>query len=164
MAKSGSTPLARLHALWTLEGLGRLNDAVTRKALSDPDARVVVAAIRLSEPMLAPATRSDALNALLRVANHPAPEVQLQLVLSIGAIPDPKVEETIATLLTTSTADPDLMRDAVLSGLRGRELEFAERLLQRADWAAESTRRALTLTDLGRCVMNEHRPAHRRPA
>jgi putative membrane-bound dehydrogenase-like protein len=158
LAGSKESPLARLHALWTLEGMNRLTDAVTRRALADADSRVVAAAIRLSEPMLVPATRAETLKFLLPLASHPSADVQLQLVLSIGAIPDPKVEETIATLLTTSAADPDLMRDAVLSGLRGRELEFIQRLVAHPEWATESDVRTTTLAELARCVMNERRP------
>ena len=37
MASSGKTPLARLHALWTLEGMGKLEGPVALKALADAD-------------------------------------------------------------------------------------------------------------------------------
>jgi len=73
--------------------------------------------------------------------------VQLQLVLSLGAIPDEPVAEVVARFLTKSAADPDLMRDAAMSCLRGRELEFAERLLARSDWVMESPDHATTLTE-----------------
>ena len=45
-ALTGESPLARLHALWTLEGMGRLEDRVPVKALSDPDPRVRLAGLR----------------------------------------------------------------------------------------------------------------------
>src|SRR5690606_9240778 len=46
-------PLARLHALWTLEGLNALDRSTIVAALADADSRVSAAAIRLSEPWLA---------------------------------------------------------------------------------------------------------------
>jgi putative membrane-bound dehydrogenase-like protein len=156
---SSANPLARLHALWTLEGMGRLDEATTKKALGDGDARVRAAAVRMAEPLLAPTTRAQIQPALLKLANDPSPDVQLQLVLSLGPIPDDAVAEIVAGYLTKSAADPDLMRDAALSCLRGRELEFAERLMARSDWETESGDHAETLTDLARCVMAEHRSA-----
>ena len=63
---------------------------------------------------------------MLKLANDEDPGVQLQLGLTLAAVPDPAAEDAVAKLLTSTKAAPDLMRDAVLSGLRGRELEFAE--------------------------------------
>jgi mono/diheme cytochrome c family protein len=159
MALADLRPLARLHALWTLQGMGRLDDVTTRKALADADANVRAAAVRLCEPLLVPATRPQNLPALLKLADDPAPQVQLQLALSVGAIPETPVEEMIAKYLAGCAADPDVMRDCVITGLRGRELEFIERLLQHPQWSAESPSRAVTLTELARMVMAERRSA-----
>ena len=46
MVISGSDPLARLHALWTLRGLSRLENEVALAALGDADERVVSASLR----------------------------------------------------------------------------------------------------------------------
>jgi mono/diheme cytochrome c family protein/glucose/arabinose dehydrogenase len=158
-ADSSAKPLTRLHALWTLEGMRRLDDATARKALGDADARVRAGAIRMAEPLLAPTTRAQIQPALLKLAGDASPEVQLQLVLSLGAIPDEPVAAVVAGYLTKSAADPNLMRDAVMSCVRGRELEFAERLVGRSDWTTESDGYAKTLTELARGVMTEHRSA-----
>ncbi len=157
VATVAAPPLTRLHALWTLEGMGRLDEQTTLAALKDSDPAVRAAAIRLSEPLLVPATRMNVQPALLRLASDPAPAVQLQLILSLGAIPDPAIESIVADLVTHGTADADLVRNAALSGMRSRELEFAERLLARPDWQTESPARAQTLTELARCVLNERR-------
>src|SRR5262249_31420164 len=52
LVASGSTPQARVHALWSLEGLGALSEADLVRALGDPSSRVVEHAIRLAEPRL----------------------------------------------------------------------------------------------------------------
>ena len=39
MVRTSKNPLARFHALWTLEGLGALDAALAREALGDPDPR-----------------------------------------------------------------------------------------------------------------------------
>jgi mono/diheme cytochrome c family protein len=49
------------------------------------------------------------------------------------------------------------MRDAVISGLRGRELEFVERVLDHPAWSKPDPERVETLTTLARCVMAERR-------
>jgi mono/diheme cytochrome c family protein len=51
MATQARNPLARLDALWTLEGLGDASPALVREKLSDNDPHVRVAAIRVSESL-----------------------------------------------------------------------------------------------------------------
>src|SRR5437762_7702570 len=46
------SPLGRVHALWTLDGLGKLDSSLVAKALDDPVAGVRENAIRLAEPYL----------------------------------------------------------------------------------------------------------------
>lgn len=47
-----SEPLARLHALWTLEGLGALTPELAREAIKDSDPAMRAQAIRASETLL----------------------------------------------------------------------------------------------------------------
>jgi mono/diheme cytochrome c family protein/glucose/arabinose dehydrogenase len=47
----GGNLLGRFHALWTLEGLGALDAALVREAMKDPNPRLRVQAIRLSETL-----------------------------------------------------------------------------------------------------------------
>ncbi len=49
---SDSKPLTRLHALWTLDGLGSMSTTLLIKAMTDDDPRLRAAAIRISEPYL----------------------------------------------------------------------------------------------------------------
>jgi putative heme-binding domain-containing protein len=53
LAQEGAEPLGRMHALWTLDGLGESTRQTTVAAITDTDARVKLAAIRISEPLLA---------------------------------------------------------------------------------------------------------------
>lgn len=159
MALEHSNPLARLRALYTLEGLGRLEGAVALKATSDADPHVRVAAIRLSEPQLVPATRAQALPVILKLLSDTQPDVQLQLALTLSAVPDSDAEAGIAKLLSSSTVAPEIMRDCVMSGLRGRELDFLQRLLALPQWAREGADTSGILRSLAQCVMAEHHTA-----
>ncbi len=157
VATAGATPVARLHALWTLEGINNLQPEIILKALTDADAHVRAAAIRLIEPQLVPTLRAQALPQVLKLATDTEPNVQLQLALTLSAISDPAADELLVKFLTSSAAAPELMRDAVISGLRGRELEFAQLLLANPGWSSTSPDRAQTLTSLAQCVLAEHR-------
>ena len=53
LAREGTSPLGRLHALWTLEGLEMVSKPMILAALGDSDPRVKQAGMRLSEPLLA---------------------------------------------------------------------------------------------------------------
>ena len=88
LATSGATPLGRLHALWTLEGLGRLSAATVASVLDDSHPKVRVAAVRLSETFLRAITPATAaLRAkVLALAKDAPPEVQAQLAFTLGTI------------------------------------------------------------------------------
>jgi mono/diheme cytochrome c family protein len=73
--------LERLHALWTLEGLQSTDASLLKKALNDKDARVRIAAIRLSEPYLQKNDK-EIFEALQTLSNDKDPEVIQQLLLS----------------------------------------------------------------------------------
>lgn len=52
LARSGASPLGRMHALWTLDGLGATDRGLLLEAFKDADERVRAAAIRISEVYL----------------------------------------------------------------------------------------------------------------
>ncbi len=52
MARSNSKLLARVHALWTLEGLGAADPALVYESLKDPEPQIRIAAIRIGESLL----------------------------------------------------------------------------------------------------------------
>jgi len=158
MATTGPNPLARLHALWALDGMNQMQMPIALGALNDADAHVRAAAVRLCEQYLIPATRPQALAGLLKLASDTNPTVRVQLLLTLSAVGDPQADETVAMLLeSTKGVRSAVVRDAALSGLRGRELEFLERLLARPSWAEQSAGRTEIVAALARCVFMEHR-------
>ena len=50
LARDGKNELARVHALWTLEGLGKATPGILARALDDPSSQVRIAALRIAEP------------------------------------------------------------------------------------------------------------------
>jgi putative membrane-bound dehydrogenase-like protein len=84
VAESGSSPLGRLHALWTLEGLDALNTSVIEHALKDPVAGIRENAIKLSEPYISGSPTLQ--KALLSLNADADAKVRYQLLCSLGSI------------------------------------------------------------------------------
>jgi mono/diheme cytochrome c family protein len=127
MLRTNADDKARLHALWTLDGLRQADRATIEAALTDSSPPVRAAAIRIAEPMLA--QRDTALQAAVMhlIADRNA-TVRRQLAASVGELPAPAREDALADVVAHGGDDP-VVADLVVSALRGRELAFLERLL-----------------------------------
>ncbi|ANW97458.1 hypothetical protein AXE80_07050 [Wenyingzhuangia fucanilytica] len=89
--------LERIHALWTLEGLGAIDESIIKEKLLDKDARVRMTAIRLSEPFLK-AGNTELLNDLENLETDPSVEVVDQLALSLRFSPKDKATAILKTI------------------------------------------------------------------
>lgn len=148
----GDSPLGRLHALWTLDGLQKSSRAALQPALADGDARVRNAAVRIAESLLATGDREALLAALVeRSAVEPDPQVQLQLALTLGEAKDPTADFAMAAMAERLPRHP-FLTGAIGSGVGGRELELLRHCL------SSRTGRSL-LPSLAGCVAAERDPA-----
>jgi mono/diheme cytochrome c family protein/glucose/arabinose dehydrogenase len=143
LASSGS-PLARLHALWTLEGVAGLAPEVLTKALADADPKVRAAAVRLADRTMVPQ--------LAKLTNDASVDVQIALAFALSTYPE---GQDGLTDLIRRGGKSLIIRDAAMSGLRGRELEYLESLVVAADKSAP----AELLSALAQAVMTERRAA-----
>lgn len=87
LARGGASALGRLHALWTLDGLGESQLELLLEKARDDDRRVRSAAVRILEPWLGSSSGLDAdklSQALSALVQDDDPEVAIQLVLSLG--------------------------------------------------------------------------------
>jgi len=94
LERQGSTPQARLHALYTLDGQGFLQSGDVRPALVDASYGVRLHALQLAERWF------DSDRALLEQAltlvNDDEPRVRLQAALSLGESRDPRALDALA--------------------------------------------------------------------
>jgi mono/diheme cytochrome c family protein/glucose/arabinose dehydrogenase len=119
---------ARLHALWTLEGLDAIDVALVDEALNDPSPHVRASAVRLSERWLREA--GHPLHARVVAAlDDASPVVRRQAAASVGELPEGPRELAMGAVLEKRGDDPVAV-DAALSGARGREAMLLERLLR----------------------------------
>src|SRR5262249_34045954 len=117
LLEKSKSPLARLHALYVLQGLASLNEARILTALNDADAHVRDHGIRLSETFfrggIPPA---PILAKLTEMANDPAITVRYQLAFTLG---ETKGNARIPVLAAIAKKDLDSSwsQAAVLSSL-----------------------------------------------
>jgi mono/diheme cytochrome c family protein/glucose/arabinose dehydrogenase len=126
LARTSKHMLARVHALWTLEGLGALDAALTRELLADPEPRVRIQALRASETLYKGGDRSFANDYRARAQDH-HPDVVIQAMLTINVL---RVPETAATVKAASDAN------------KSRGVQFvAERILTSSTAAGRGSNR-----------------------
>jgi len=114
MAITAKRPLARLHALCTLEGLGSLNADLLLKALSDEHPGIRRHTIRLSAPFLNKST--ELVQTLLKNVDDTDAQVQLQLAYSLGETNNLKASVALAKLAQRHADDPYFLA-AVMSSI-----------------------------------------------
>ena len=118
----------RLHALWTLDGLGEIDAATVEKALADKSPDVRTSAVRLSERWLGePASPLSAV--VVKLGDDPNWMVRRQVAASLGMLPQTARVRPLVSMLEKYGADP-ITVDAATSGLAGLENEVLGLLLQ----------------------------------
>lgn len=120
------SPQGRTHALWTLQGLAALPDALVARALADSHPGVREQALILAEPLAAKTPVIEAKMALL--AGDADPMVRFQAALSLGAAPGKPATQALAEILQRDRADKWTVA-AVLSSADGQELNLLNVLL-----------------------------------
>jgi len=96
--------LARIHALWTLEGLGAIDKPILYKALHDPNAQVRKAAIWIGEQYIKAndAAFVDSLGALQKDTSA---DVLVQLSFSLRGSNMPAAQAIVKSLLATNKSN-----------------------------------------------------------
>ncbi len=125
---SGGPPLGRLHALWTLDGLGLTTAEDVTRGLSDADPAVMGVSLRLAEHMIAAPAGEKVAAAALALAERPEPALRLQLALSLSEAHSAAADAVLRRLVTLYPKQPYLI-EAVYSGLGGREETFVRDLI-----------------------------------
>ncbi len=115
--ETSQSSVARLHALWTLDGLHKLDAKLIERALDDPEAGVRENAIMLSEASLASAPAL--VEKLLKLEHDPNSRVQFQLLCTLGGVNTPASRAAQDRLLAQNIDDP-WMQVAALSASSDR--------------------------------------------
>ena len=125
--RTTASPQAKIHALYTLEGLGALRAADAAVALSDEHYGVRMHALRLSERWL---DSDETLMAqVIKMTNDDDPSVRLQVAMTVGQSRDVRAVDALLTLARQNGSER-WMATAILSSARGRAGKLLTGLLQ----------------------------------
>lgn len=106
MALTSKLQLARIHALWTLNGLDEMDEEIFRKALKDNDAEVRKTTVWIGEDFMK--KDNHAIDMLEKMENDPSPDIRFQLLLSMRFVNSDKSKQIIADLIRNYPNDPML--------------------------------------------------------
>jgi putative membrane-bound dehydrogenase-like protein len=144
LAATGRSDVARIHALWTLDGLGALDAADMAQALEDPQAGVRENAVRLSEARLA--ASADLRTRVVRLAADPDDRVRFQVALALGETDDPQAIPALAAIARRD-GDQSWTRAAILSSIADRSNAFLQSFVSSP--SASVAVKAAVMRDLG---------------
>ncbi|MFN7938213.1 MAG: PVC-type heme-binding CxxCH protein [Bryobacteraceae bacterium] len=152
LAQSTRNPVARMHALWLLEGIGSLEEADVLTALNDPQAGVREHAIRISES-LPPSPKLE--QALLARVKDEAIRVRFQLAFTLGNLNSAAARSAIVTLAANHGDNP-WFHTATLSSAANWPGEYFAMLLARPE---SSWQRPELLRSIGGLIGTRKDPA-----
>ena len=156
LAMSHEDARVRLHALWTLEGLGSADDDLVRARLTDASPQVRIAALRVAEGRLSEAAMR---RAVMASSDDNDVAVRRQALYTLGASTSSDVEDVRMRLLRRDVAEPFVI-DAFMSGLAGRERQTLDMLVRSPSWAADRPEHRALVTALATAISNEGRADH----
>jgi mono/diheme cytochrome c family protein/glucose/arabinose dehydrogenase len=139
------TAPGRMQALWTLHGLGALDEAAFLRGLADEDARVRRTALRAGEARCVSVARGSGAGAdcaphVLAALRDPDHWTRVQAILTLGAWP--RSTQLLERLLPIALSGDEVEQQAVLSGLAGLEVDALEASLSRVLPGYEGDERA----------------------
>jgi glucose/arabinose dehydrogenase/mono/diheme cytochrome c family protein len=150
-------PLGRLHALWTLEGLGKLDQELVVDQFADKHPAVRASAVFLSRRFIKTVPDPDLLNELAALGQDADADVRMQLVFALGDVKHSTVEKALDPILTAAGKDVKLL-DALMGGFMGRETEFLTARLDQPSWSKKEAWRQRLLSSAGGYVYRQKNP------
>ncbi|MBI3837513.1 MAG: HEAT repeat domain-containing protein, partial [Planctomycetia bacterium] len=135
LAESPSA-VGRMHILWSLDGLGALEERDLILALGDASPGVREHAIRLAESRLKdwPALEDK----LVALSGDPNARVRFQAAFTLGGVSDQRAVEALAAIAAGDIEEP-WIRTAVLSSSAARADQLLVELLKDRDFLAQPT-------------------------
>ncbi len=117
------SPLPRIHALWTLNGMQAITPEIKKEALMDRAAEIRRTMVQIIEPGL-----TEEVDLLLPLENERDPRVAEQLIFSLGTTDDPQAEKLIQSLASRHLADQGVMLATAISLWGKKHLPFIQQI------------------------------------
>ncbi len=127
LVQSARLAPTRVQALWTLDGMGLSEPRLIRTALNSREPKLQVAALRIADRQ--PKWRDELEADLVALTKTAVAELEWQVALSLGNYTSPDAVTALAGM-ATRRAENAYVRDAILSGVGGREIAFLKAVLR----------------------------------
>lgn len=158
LSRESRSPLARMHALWSLDGLGALETADILAALKSDVAGLREHGLRLAEPRVK--TSPELAVAVRKCAADADARVRFQAAIVLGELDDADSTAALVRIARKDAGDP-WTRLAVLSSAAKRAHEVFAAVF--ADWEPTDTEELELLRQLAAVVGARNRPAEVEP-
>ncbi len=160
LAKNGKSELGRFHALWTLEGMGKVNAPLLLEVLKNGTDLLKTTVLRqleisvVNDPRILHQLEAIAID----LAAKASEKVALQLALS-SEIFSPEVKIDFLSQIINDYGHLALIRDAAMSSLEGQEYQFLQKIVANKTWTTTSPDREVFLEMLTSAIINNRKPA-----
>lgn len=132
LVRNSRLPQARLHSLWSLHGLGTVDDPDIVAGLTDTVPGVRENAVRLAEPRLNQS--AELRQRVLALVDDPDARVRFQVAFTLGEVTGQAAVTALTQLARQHAADP-WMRTAILSSATASAQPMLTELLADASFA-----------------------------
>jgi glucose/arabinose dehydrogenase len=153
---NSSQELEKFHALWTLEGLGALENEFLFEILDNPSTLISNTALRLLENQIS--EKKEDLPGLQQymasTVSSAGKQKGLQYALSAYLLDNENAFLVLKTILNKFGEEP-LIRDAVMSSLENREFAFMTTIWEDETWAKNIPEREIFLEMLTASVIRK---------
>lgn len=155
LVKNGKSEFGRFHALWTLEGIGKLNPELLLEILEKDTDIVKTTALRQLEKHATqnPAILAQMETSSMNLAAKASAKVALQLALS-AAVFSPETKANLLSQIFEKYGDQALIRDALMSSLESEEFGFLQKLVAAESWKESNAHREVFLEMLTTAIIN----------
>lgn len=135
MVREGKTFQARLHSLYSLEGLGALDSVVVEHALGDSHFAVCMHAVSLADRWVN--ERVSLAEKILKLVDDEHARVRLQVAMTLGDMNDLRAAEAMLRLAKREGSDP-WVQAAILSSTGSSAVRLLEQILRQPGDPGES--------------------------
>src|SRR4030095_3835148 len=136
LARKAGSPEGRIHALWTLDGLGRLDPQLALEALGDSSEIVREHAIRLADHVDSEPIRRK----LLGMGEDPDPRVVFQLACTLGRLPAAQSVEPLQRIAAHNLED-SWFQIAVLTSAADQSLRWFQAVTREKGFLAQPSKK-----------------------